>query len=296
MTKKNLRIAVIILNYNDYKNTCHLSYILNTYNVIDIIIIVDNKSTDDSYLFLQKLESDKVKVIQSQENKGYSYGNNFGVKYLKDNYDIDYVMIANPDVEVEEKVILEMSQFSKFQNAACVSPLSLKPDRSLSDQIAWNFRSFFIETITTLNIFAKIIYSRVSIKQIRGRDFIKVDILPGSLLFINMEKFVNAGLMDEKTFLYCEERILGKRLQKLNYTSYLLINQTYVHRHSESINKSIQKSLNRKKIYLKSRTIYLKNYYKMNILRLLFIGFIHYLALVEAVFIEVFKSLTIKKR
>ena len=36
---------------------------------------------------------------------GYSYGNNFGVKHLGDEY--DNIIISNPDVSVEEKAIID---------------------------------------------------------------------------------------------------------------------------------------------------------------------------------------------
>lgn len=283
-------IAVIILNYNDSNNTYEITNKLSKYDIVDKIIVVDNISTDNSFLFLKKLESDKVKIIQSEKNGGYAYGNNFGARYLIENYNIEYVMICNPDIEIEEAVIKEMLDFSRSHDSACVSPLSIKPDGKVSQQIAWNFRGFFIEAITTLKVFAKIFSSRISLKEIEGHISFKVDILPGSLLFIDMKKYIDIDLMDEKTFLYCEERILGKRLEKMNYSSYLLTNQTYVHRHSESINRSIKSGIKKSNIYLDSRMIYLKNYYKMNVFRLLLIKIIYFIAKIETIFIQIIKK------
>lgn len=37
----------------------------------------------------------------SVENKGYSYGNNQGIKFVLENYEYDFIVISNPDVLIE---------------------------------------------------------------------------------------------------------------------------------------------------------------------------------------------------
>lgn len=36
------------------------------------------------------------------ENKGYSYGNNAGIKYATDKYDYEYIIISNPDIIIKK--------------------------------------------------------------------------------------------------------------------------------------------------------------------------------------------------
>ena len=50
-----------------------------------------------------------------EKNGGYSYGNNFGVKHLGDEY--DNIIISNPDVSVEEKAIIDsIKKYKEISN------------------------------------------------------------------------------------------------------------------------------------------------------------------------------------
>ena len=76
------KTGIVILNYNDYETTINMLNSIKDYDSLDHIVVVDNKSTDNSYEVLKPYESKKIDVIQSKSNKGYSYGNNVGIKYL----------------------------------------------------------------------------------------------------------------------------------------------------------------------------------------------------------------------
>ena len=81
-----MNTAIIIVNFNDEDET--ISYVekINKYKVLNRIIVVDNKSTTiGAFNKLQELEKidKKITVIETEKNGGYSYGNNFGVRYLE---------------------------------------------------------------------------------------------------------------------------------------------------------------------------------------------------------------------
>ena len=44
-----LKTGLVVLNYNDYKTTIKLIKMIKNYKSIDLIVIVDNCSTDKSY-------------------------------------------------------------------------------------------------------------------------------------------------------------------------------------------------------------------------------------------------------
>ena len=71
------RVAIIILNYNDKKNSVRLAKELNNYDVIDRIIVVDNCSPNNDFEYLKEIKNEKIDVIKSDKNGGYSYGNNY---------------------------------------------------------------------------------------------------------------------------------------------------------------------------------------------------------------------------
>ena len=62
---------------------------------------MDNKSTDFSFEKLKKFQTEKIRVISSEKNGGYGYGNNIGIKYAKDFLKIRYILIVLHLVKVE---------------------------------------------------------------------------------------------------------------------------------------------------------------------------------------------------
>ena len=76
-------VGIILVNYNGYKETEECIESIKESNANDYqIIVVDNCSTDDSRQKLRTYESDPiVKVLYSDKNGGFSYGNNIGIKY-----------------------------------------------------------------------------------------------------------------------------------------------------------------------------------------------------------------------
>ena len=67
-----MKIAAVIVNYNDVEDTEKYVKNISNYDIINRIVVVDNLSTTaDAFKNLKKLENEKVKVIQSEKNGGY---------------------------------------------------------------------------------------------------------------------------------------------------------------------------------------------------------------------------------
>ncbi len=102
-----MKVAVVVVNFNDRKDTIHFVRAITSYQVINRIVVVDNCSTEPEELeVLKELEDEKVTIIQSDRNGGYNAGNNFGIKFLEEKGEkYDAWILSNPDIEVEEKAI-----------------------------------------------------------------------------------------------------------------------------------------------------------------------------------------------
>ena len=110
--KKSLSLSEICKNslahYYNYRlikesnKSKSISKEIQFMNSIDKIVVVDNCSTDNSYVQLKEFENEKIHVVQSEKNGGYGYGNNIGIDYLKNL--VDYIIVANPDVVFKESV------------------------------------------------------------------------------------------------------------------------------------------------------------------------------------------------
>jgi len=74
-------VSVIILNCNGKAvlEECIISVLNSNYPRTEVIII-DNGSTDESYMIAKKYEP-QVKLTRSSRNLGYSAENNLGINY-----------------------------------------------------------------------------------------------------------------------------------------------------------------------------------------------------------------------
>ena len=79
-------IGCVVLNYNDADTTLDLLKRIEPMEIIDQIVLVDNKSTDNSLERLKDQESNKVHVVCAEKNCVYGSGNNVGIEYLIKNY------------------------------------------------------------------------------------------------------------------------------------------------------------------------------------------------------------------
>ena len=86
-----LKCGIIIVNFNEYPVTEELLSRIKDAPEVDHIVIVDNCSTDDSFEQLEKYQNEKITLLQSGRDGGYSYGNNFGARYLIEKFHPDII-------------------------------------------------------------------------------------------------------------------------------------------------------------------------------------------------------------
>lgn len=92
---QNLKIAVVILNYNGKKLLQQFLPTVIEHSRQADIYVADNASIDDSIIFLQK-EFPAIRLIRLKENYGFAKGYNEALKQV----DADYFVLLNSDVEV----------------------------------------------------------------------------------------------------------------------------------------------------------------------------------------------------
>ena len=106
-------IAIILVNYNGAEDTIDcIKSLSRIKNVEYEIVVVDNKSTDDSILKLKDFQKiSKFILIEADCNKGFSAGNNIGIRYEAN---ADYYLLLNNDTVVEpdflNKLIYEIKE------------------------------------------------------------------------------------------------------------------------------------------------------------------------------------------
>lgn len=255
-------IGCVVLNYNDADTTLDLLKRIKPMEIIDQIVLVDNKSTDNSLERLKEQESNKVHVVCAKKNGGYGSGNNVGIEYLRKNYSCDYIIIANPDVIFDESVIKKMiNEFD--EDTVIVAPLTLNSKKERQLPIAWKVPTvkddFLFSSIVLNKIFKPFQYPI----QFFNTDICEVDCVQGCLFMLN-NSLIEDKLYDENIFLFFEESCIGKQFKDKGYKTKLLMNVDYIHNHSVSINKAFNSEARKRKITLDSFYTYFEDYYSLS--------------------------------
>ncbi|KXY37745.1 hypothetical protein AT269_06010 [Bacillus cereus] len=252
-------VAVVILNYNDYQTTCDLIETIKDYNIINNIVVVDNNSTNESYIKLKVYESNKVKVIKSEKNGGYAYGNNVGIRYAIEELNVEFVIISNPDVSFTESVIAKVIEVGMSDSKIGLIAPTMVNSNGKNAVPAWKLPTLKDDIVISFELGKKLLGDPLLYKEELSKDLNEVDVLPGSLFGARADVFKKVGYFDEETFLYCEERILAYKLKKVGFKNILLGKVTYMHDHSVTISKFVS-DLKKQTILFESKNIYHRKY------------------------------------
>lgn len=267
-------IDVLTLNYNDSESTLFFVDHIKNYACISHILIVDNKSTDDSILRLKKIESEKVILISNTCNAGYGSGNNLGIQYLKKSYNSNYILLANPDTIVDEDCLIKLESFlTSHKDYAIVAPTMLDCNKKVQYNTAFKIPSLWTY-ILSFDLFYQKVFKPYYYPDINKDETRKdVDAVSGSMFMMNTDNMLRYGMFDEQVFLYCEELILGIKLKRSKIKTALLRDSFFIHNHSVSIPKTYKSISSKRKLMMDSSLYVLKKYYKASFFAYL-VGFV----------------------
>jgi len=233
-------IGIVILNYNSYTDTINLVAELQSQTIAKElqIIIVDNASPNNSFEHLKPLEKQypNVNVIQTGENLGYAKGNNFGLEYLDKHIQPEYVAILNNDIMLPNNCFEKLiEKYKELENPAIIAPKQL--DVNNKEFSPFKMNSYLDDCLNLFYIF-KLFNKRNALKYIdnTGQRAMKVEMIPGSFMFASFERFKEMGFFYPNTFLFVEERFIAVKAKQLGFNNYILLDETYIHAHSKTIN------------------------------------------------------------
>src|SRR3989338_11530760 len=114
----DLSVITVTWNSKDLIGTQIESVKAGCKNISYEEIIIDNASSDETFVFIQK-NYPFVTVIANSENKGFSAANNQGVAIAKG----DYLLFLNPDMRVEPESLDSIVAWMKqHPDVGIVSP------------------------------------------------------------------------------------------------------------------------------------------------------------------------------
>ena len=262
-----LTCGIVILNFNEYPVTEELLSHIKDCPEIEHIVIVDNASTDDSYVQLSKYQNEKITLLQSDRDGGYSFGNNVGARYLVTNYHPDIIGIANPDTVFDGSLVRKVKElFSANDDYALITGFNLNKDGSNAARPFWGdegtvltlYKAVLWEIFVRpfVNFSKKVLHVpgkyELWVESIRTSPNALNEVwgVMGCLFFVRAYDFLKVGLFDENIFMYDEENILAFKLHKIGKKLGIAGGVSFIHDHRNPKNESPVKRLDRGMNYI----------------------------------------------
>ena len=237
------------------------------------IVVVDNGSNDGSGEELRRRFSDckNIVVIINDQNLGFARGNNVGYKYVKDNFDVDCVIVMNNDVIITQPNFAEILATYMNDNSLDVcgpdiitpegrhqNPLQREPFTTVRI-IKWMVMDWIRLIMLKLHLFEeKILATYTSVSNSYQRQDIDLNgitdcVLHGSCVayssnYLSKEDFAFVPV----TFLYAEEMILADYCKRKNYRTGVCPTATVIHLGGKTI---MNGALPREKQIFKTRQV-----------------------------------------
>ena len=289
------KTAIIIIDYKSAKKTIDytekLLHLL-TDEMIKIFI-VDNSCDDNNYRLLTdgmiqfkfssifdtkinrvyKSDDEKVFCIQMKKNDGFAKGNNMGFLFAKFIWDVDFILFSNNDIILPEKFSLQ-KLFSPFEHDALVAVTGPRvkgidgriqsPCKYVNIYDRWWIRQllFPLGTLFKKTRYRLWLTSDGRIPDCReGRVYRVI----GAFMLCDANKFEEAGMFDEGTFLYAEEPILAERLAGKGYYMYYCPDTEIIHEESGIIGNAYE-AKTKERYRLESELYYYRNYKNISFL------------------------------
>ena len=201
------KVAVVIPNYNGYRylETCFAALAKQTFTEFTTYF-VDNGSQDESCAFLRE-HYPETKIIQLDDNYGFSRAVNEGIRRSKE----PYVILLNNDTEVFPDFVERLYEgICKRKNAfACSAKLISYQERDKIDDagnyynmLGWAFARGKGKPVSEFETSDRI-FAACAGAAIYRREFLE-----------------KTGLFDEEHFAYLEDTDIGYRARLLGYENW----------------------------------------------------------------------------
>lgn len=235
-------LSIIILNYNskDYLLPCLKAISENAADLQYEIIVVDNRSTDESVEYISAKilpRFPQARLIAAPQNRGYAAGNNLGIREAKGKY----ILVLNPDIVIWDDALARILRFmEKNQQVGLAGPRLVAADGGLQ-YLCYRFPTpqVLLYRRTPLARFKR---ARKKIAEYLmtdwdHKDSRPVDWLQGSFLVARREALAQVGLMDERYFLFLEDTDWCRRFWRSGWQVWYFAGAEVVHYHKRASDK-----------------------------------------------------------
>lgn len=245
-----MKLSVVIVSYNvrDYLENCLQSVSRALEGIEGEVFVVDNHSDDDSVETV-RTQYPWVRLIENQENMGFSRANNIAIREARG----EYVLLLNPDTIVEEATLREVLRFmEEHPKAGGAGVMMHNADGSLAPESRRALPTPWVSCLKMLGFTKRYYMSHLPWDQPS-----RIEVISGAFCFLRKKALDEVGLLDEDFFMYGEDIDLSYRLMKGGWENWYL---PYPITHFKG--KSTQKSDYRYvHIFYKAMLIFFRKHY-----------------------------------
>jgi hypothetical protein len=231
-------ISFIVVAYNSERNirAC-LNHLLLVNGLRHEIIVMDNNSADNTRRII-KDEFPAIRLIESEENRGFSHGVNEAAKRARG----DLIFLVNPDTEMVTHELNGFLGMFPTNNVGVMGPKVINP-RDYSRQFsARSFPTLKAAVFNRDSILTKLIpnnrFSKGYLNPLIDEDRLQtVDWVSGCAMIIRKDVFDLVGGFDEKFFVFYEDVDFCYRVKRAGYQ--VIYNPEIVVSHRIGISKTV---------------------------------------------------------
>jgi len=214
-------LAVIVINYKTPKLTidCLVSLLPELKGIEAKVVLVDNASQDSSCELIQRWIndsacSDKVQLISSADNTGFSGGNNTGIKAVK----AEYYLLLNSDTLVRKGAIALLLEAAKKDDLAGLISPRLEWPNSEPQESCFQFHTPISEFASSAGTGAitQLCSSYLVPNSISDRNTY-CDWTSFACVLIKAKVFRDIGLMDSGFFMYFEDMAFCHKAKQIGW-------------------------------------------------------------------------------
>ena len=278
----NTSLSIIIASYNTKdllsKTLFSLTDAIKQVKGHVEVIVVDNHSTDGSVEYISK-EYPAISIKSLDENKGFSYANNVGIKQATGKY----ILLLNSDVIVESNTLQTMLEYMESHEDVGVATCKLVfPNGDMDPACHRGFPTPW----AALTYFSKLsrVFPRVPFfagYHLTYKDpstVHEIDTPSGAFYLIRREVIDSVGILDEDYFFYAEDIDWSYRIKQKGWKIMYVPQASAIHLKKQSgRNSSDEESKKRstESFYDTMKIFYTKHYmnkYPKIVTWLMFVG------------------------
>ena len=216
-----LDLAIVIVNYNvaDLLRRCLTTVFASEGSFTYRVCVVDNCSADDSVAMV-RTEFPQVELIANEVNVGYPAANNQGLRALGVEGDAPprYALLLNPDTEVPPYAFSRLLAYMDASpEVGVVGPRLVKPDGSLDLACRRGFDSMsalVYRMVGLSRLFPRSHrFARYNMTYLDEHQLAEVDSVVGAFMLVRAEAICEAGLLDDRFWMYGEDLDWAKRMR-----------------------------------------------------------------------------------